>query len=102
MSAARNVQFTVKSGKVDEFKRLMHTEVLPLMKKENGFRQAITVVDKNTGMSISVWDDRASVDNYNTKVYPEVLKTLSPVLDGTPRVDTYDTIFATVPELVQA
>ena len=33
MSFARNVHFTVKSGKVDEFNRLMHTEVLPLVKR---------------------------------------------------------------------
>ena len=93
MSFARNVQFTVKSGKVEEFNRLMNTEVLPLMKKEKGFRQDLCVLNRNTGMSISVWDDRACAETYNTKTYPEVLKKLEAVLEGTPRVDTYDTIY---------
>ena len=102
MSAARNVKFTVKSGKVDEFNRLMHTEVLPLMKKEKGFRHNITALDETTGMSISVWDDRACLDNYNTKVYPEVLKKLETVLEGTPRVENYEKVFSTIPEPVHA
>jgi quinol monooxygenase YgiN len=92
MSFARNVHFTVKSGKVDEFNRLMNTEILPLMKKEKGFHQDLTVLASNAGMSLSVWDDRASAETYNTKTYPEVLKKLNPVLEGTPRVETYDTI----------
>jgi len=92
MHYARNVNFTVKTGKIDEFNRLMTTEILPLMKGQKGFCQDLTVLRSNTGMSLSVWDDRASAETYNTKTYPEVLKKLSPVLDGTPRVEAYDTI----------
>ena len=96
MSFARNVQFTVKTGKVEEFNRLMRTEVLPLMKNEKGFREDIVVLGTNTGMSLSLWDDRASADTYNTKTYPEVLKKLHSVLEGTPRVEFYDTIHTMV------
>ena len=35
-------------------------------------------------------------------VEPLSIEKLSPVLDGTPRVDTYDTIFTTIPNVVQA
>lgn len=96
MSFARSIHFTVKNGKVDEFNRLMHTEVLPLLNKERGFRQDLTLLGGNTGMSISVWDDRGCAETYNTKTYPEVLKRLNPVLEGTPRVDTYDTMFTMI------
>lgn len=102
MSFARNVQFTVKSGKIDEFSKLMRTEVLPLMKKEKGFREDLMILGDKTGMSISVWDDRASAETYNMKTYPEVLKKLNPVLEGVPRVDTYDTILTTFPDKVHA
>jgi len=96
MSFARNVHFTVRNGKVDEFNRLMNTEILPLLKNEKGFRQDLTLLGSNTGMSISVWDDRACAETYNTKTYPEVLKKLNPILEGTPRVDTYETILTMV------
>lgn len=102
MSFARSVQFVVKSGKADEFKRLMNNEVLPLLKKEKGFRQNLTVLEKHAGMSISVWDDRVSAENYNTKTYPEVLKKLDTVLEGTPSVHTYETVFTLIPEVVHA
>ena len=102
MHYARNVNFSVKPGKVDEFNRLMTTEILPLMKGQKGFCQDLTVLNRNDGTSISVWDDRACAETYNTKTYPEVLKKLSPVLEGTPRVDTYDTIFTTIPNVVHA
>ena len=90
MSFARNVHFTLKSGQADEFNRLMDKEVLPLLNKEKGFKQDLTVLSKDTGMSISVWDDRASAERYNAQTYPQVLKTLEPVLAGTPRVETFD------------
>jgi len=96
MSFARNVHFTIKNGKVDEFSRLMHTEILPLLNSEKGFCQDLTLLRSNTGMSISVWDDRACAETYNTKTYPEILKRLNPVLEGTPRVDTYDTMFTMI------
>jgi quinol monooxygenase YgiN len=92
MHYARNVNFTVKNGKVDEFNRLMKTEILPLMKGQKGFCQDLTVLHSNTGMSMSVWDDRASAETYNRTIYPEVLKKLHAVLEGTPRVETYDTV----------
>ena len=106
MTFARNVHFTLRTGKVDEFNRLVNTEILPLMKGEKGFRHDLTLFDKssgrNTGMSVSLWDDRACAETHNTKTYPEVLKRLGPVLEGTPRVETYDTVLTTVPSVVNA
>ena len=102
MRFARSVQFALKNGQVDEFKRLMNTEILPLLKQEKGFRQTVTVLERNAGMSITVWDDRPSAESYNTKTYPEVLKKLSAVLEGTPSVHMYDTVFTLVPEVVLA
>ena len=101
MTFGRNVNFTVKAGKVDEFNRLMNTEILPLLKKENGFREEITFLRGNTGMSVSTWDDRVGAETYHTKTYPEVLKKLNPVLEGTPRVDTWDAVLTTIPDAVR-
>jgi hypothetical protein len=102
MSFARNVHFVIKNGKVEDFKRLMNSDILPLMKSERGFRQEITVLAINTGMSLSVWDSRTDADTYNSKTYPEVLKKLQPVLEETPRVETYETVFTVLPALAHA
>jgi quinol monooxygenase YgiN len=102
MTFGRNVHFTVQAGKVDEFNRLMHTEILPLLKREKGFRDEITFLRGTTGMSVSTWDDRAGAETYNTKTYPEVLRKLNPVLEGTPRVETFDAVLTTIPDVVRA
>ena len=103
MNFARHIHFTVRNNKVDEFNRLMKSEVLPLLKTQKGFCQEVTLLGKNnTGMSVSVWDDRACAETYNTKTYPEVLKKLNPVLDGTPRVETFETVLTVMPKVVHA
>jgi hypothetical protein len=96
MNYARSVHFSLKNGKVEEFNRLMQTEVLPLLNNEHGFRQNLTLLGGKTGMSISVWEDRACADAYDKTTYPGILKKLSAVLDGTPRVETYDTTFTMI------
>lgn len=102
MTYARCVSFTVKTGKIDEFNRLMTTEILPLLKTEKGFCDAVTLLRGTTGMNISLWNDRASAETYNTKTYPEVLNKLHLVLEGTPEVDLYDTVLTTFPTVVHA
>jgi hypothetical protein len=46
-------------------------------------------------VSISLWDNKSNADDYNTNTYPQVLKTLANVIDGTPRVQTFDTVVST-------
>jgi hypothetical protein len=40
--------------------------------------------------AISLWDDRKSADVYQTATYPQVLAKLTPVIEGTPTVETYE------------
>jgi hypothetical protein len=35
-------------------------------------------------------------NDYNTRVYPEVLKFLAKTIDGTPRVQTFETVVSTL------
>jgi len=89
MKFARNVQFEIKPGQSKEFNRVMNAEVLPLLKKQNGFSEELTLLHQDKGISISVWKDQASADAYVLSTYPEILKKLNPMLTGAPRVDTY-------------
>ncbi|HEX4826018.1 MAG TPA: hypothetical protein VFV19_17100 [Candidatus Polarisedimenticolaceae bacterium] len=102
MGFARSVQFVVKNGKVDEFKRLLSSEILPLMKKEKGFRLMLVGLDRQSGTSISMWDDRSDAEAFDTKAYPEIIKRLSAVLEGTPIVHMCETVFTLIPDVVLA
>ena len=90
MKFARNVQFEIKTGQGGEFSRVLHADVLPLLKKQAGFSEELTLVNEDKGLAISVWKDRASADAYVKDTYPQVLAKLNPMLVAAPRVDTYD------------
>lgn len=86
----RNVQFDIKPGKSQEFKTTMEKEILPLMKKQAGFRGELALVNENHAVGISVWDSPQHAETYRTDTYPQVLETLKPVIVGTPSVETFD------------
>jgi quinol monooxygenase YgiN len=91
MQFARNVHFQVKSGKETELNSLFEKEVLPILRKQKGFQEEVTLVNPKGAHFISLWDNRQNADAYNTAAYPQVLAKLSPVIDGTPKVETYET-----------
>ena len=90
MQFARNVHFKVKSGKEREFTALFENEVMPLLRKQPGFREYFTLSTPRYVLGISIWEDQKSADRFDTTVYPTMLARLNGVLEGTPKVDTYD------------
>jgi heme-degrading monooxygenase HmoA len=91
MRFARNVRFQIKNGKEQEFNNLFEREVLPMLRKQDGFQEEVTLVNKAGAVGISLWNDRKSAENYETGTYPQVLAKLTPVIEGTPKVETYET-----------
>ena len=92
MRFARNVQFQIKNGKEQEFAGLFEKEVLPLLRKQEGFQQEVTLVNPKGAYAISLWDNRKSAEAYQSATYPQVLAKLTPVLEGTPTLETYETV----------
>jgi quinol monooxygenase YgiN len=90
MRFARNVQFQIKNGKEQEFASLFEKEVLPMLRRQNGFQQELTLVNPRGAVGISLWDDRKCAETYLTETYPQVLAKLTPFLEGTPTVETYE------------
>lgn len=89
---ARNLTFHLKANKADEFTRTIEKDVLPVMRKQNGFKDIITFVaaGRNEASSISLWDKKESAEAYNRDTYPQVLKSLDKVVEGTPNLHAYE------------
>jgi quinol monooxygenase YgiN len=87
----RNVQFEIKPGKSQEFTNVMERDILPIMKKQDGFQGELALVNENgnRAVGISCWDSEQHAESYRTNTYPKVLETLKPVIQGTPSVETY-------------
>ena len=95
---ARNVSLRLKPNNLSEFTRIFDKEVLPMLRKQTGFRDEITfaVPGGLDVVAISLWDTKDYAEAYNTAGYPEVLKILDKVLDGTPKVQVSDVITSTI------
>jgi hypothetical protein len=94
---ARKVTFRLKANLQPDFTHAVENQILPLLQKQKGFRDEITLCNAGSQetISISLWEHKSNADNYNSGVYPEVLKILAKMIDGTPQVQTYETVVST-------
>ena len=94
---ARNVSFHLKSNMLADYTRTFDKDILPLLRKQNGFKDEITFSSPSGTdvTAISLWDNKASADTYSTNYYREVLRTMSRFIEGTPTVQTSDVVNST-------
>jgi heme-degrading monooxygenase HmoA len=95
---ARSVTIHLKSNSVSEFNSTMEKDILPLLQKQKGFRDEISLVTSNgsEAVGISLWDRKEDAEAYNRSAYPEVQKLLARVSEGTPQVQTYEVGTSTI------
>jgi hypothetical protein len=89
---ARSVSFHLKPGRAAEFTQLFDKDIIPMLRKQMGFEDAIALVAPGglDAVAISVWDLKENAENYARTGYPGVLYALAFVIEGTPRLETYD------------
>lgn len=88
----RNVSMKLKVNSATEFTRTLENDVIPMLRKQKGFKDEITLVapERNDVVAISFWDRKEDAEVYNRDKYPEVLKTLSKLIEGTPKVESFE------------
>ena len=89
---ARNVALNLKPNTANEFTQTFEQDILPMLRKQSGFKDEITLVGASgkEAVAISLWDRKESADQYSRDTYPQVLKGLAKVVDGTPQVHGYE------------
>ena len=87
---ARTVNLRLKPNSVAELTQTVDKEIIPLLRKQKGFQDEITfVVPGGTeAVAISLWDQKENAEAYGRAVYPQVLRALTKVVEGTPQVQT--------------
>ena len=101
---ARNVSFHLKPNMLSDYTRTLEHEILPLLRKQKGFKEEITLTNPNSQdvIAISLWDNKANAEAYNTNRYPEVLRTCARYIDGTAKVQTFEAVTSTFHDLAVA
>jgi quinol monooxygenase YgiN len=94
---SRHVTFNLKPSQQD-LAQMFEREILPLLQKQNGFTDAITLVspDKKNAIVISLWERKENADAYARDAYAQVLKSLVTVVDGTPEVRGFEVVFSSI------
>jgi hypothetical protein len=94
---ARNVSIHLKSNMLSDYTRTFEKDILPLLRRQNGFKDEITLAGPGgvDVSAISLWENKNDADTYNTNTYPQVLKTLARFIEGTPQVHTFDVVTST-------
>ena len=94
---ARNVSIRLKPNMLSDYTRTFEKEILPLLRKQKGFKDEITFANASgvDVTAISLWENKTDAEAYNTNTYPQVLKTLEKFIEGTPKVQTSDVVDST-------
>lgn len=88
----RQVTSHFKPGKFELLGKKMEQEVIPLLKKQPGFRDELSFFDKNKGQAIamSFWDNKSDAEKYAKDVYPTVHKEMAEMIDSTPEIKWFE------------
>jgi heme-degrading monooxygenase HmoA len=88
----RNVSLKLKVNSAPEFTRTLENEIIPVLRKQKGFKDEITLIapERNEAVAISFWNRKEDAEAYNREKYPEIVKMLSKVVEGTPRVESFE------------
>src|SRR5688572_16695582 len=99
---ARTVFLQLKPNSVAEFTETIEKEIIPLLRKQQGFQDEIAfVVPGGTdAVSVSVWDRKEHAEAYHRGTYPAVLRALQNVIEGTPQIHFYEVSNSTFHHLV--
>lgn len=94
---ARRLSIQLQPNKFAEFTKVLENEVIPLLRKQQGFRDEITFAgsDNVKVMAISLWDTEENAATYDGGAYKDVLKMLNKLIAGTPKVGTTEVIHST-------
>jgi len=98
----RKVSVRLKPDSLTEFAHLMDHEILPWLRKQEGFLDLIILAgtDSLEVATISFWEHRGNADAYNASGYPEALRVLEELLDGKPYAKTFEVVSSTLHQVI--
>lgn len=87
----RRIIMSIKPGSAAEVGRIFRDEVIPPLRGQKGMRHDDTFISPALSEAVinSYWDTQEYAESYGRAAYPAALESLSKVLVGTPRVETF-------------
>ena len=81
-----------KPGKFDLLNRKLEEEVIPVLKKQPGFRDELSFFDKSKdeAVSLSFWDSKQEAEKYARDIYPSIQKKMDETLMDAPKLRSFE------------
>ena len=83
---ARTISWQPKPNSAVEFTHALEKDVMPLLRKQQGFQDEIAFVvpGRTEAVRVSLWDQKEHTESRHLGTYPAVLSALASVVEGTP------------------
>jgi heme-degrading monooxygenase HmoA len=96
----RKVGVRLKPGSLDDFVRVMHAQILPWLREQEGFEDLITLAssDGREVATLTFWDHEGNAQACKADC-SEALQKLERLLDGVPYVKTFLVVGSTVAQI---
>lgn len=96
----RKVSVCLKPGTLGTFVHVMHSQIVPWLREQEGFQDLITLAASNGRevATLSFWDHELSAQACGAHC-SEALQELEHLLEGIPYVKTFDVVGSTIPRI---
>jgi heme-degrading monooxygenase HmoA len=87
------IEGTLKPEKKDEFLKTWRNEILPTLKKQNGFVEETLLFETdnpNRGVGLSFWKTREDAEKYHRDVFPRLVSSVQSAMQDPPTVRRFD------------
>jgi hypothetical protein len=97
----RRLLMNIKPDSAPELARVTEDEIIPLLRQQKGFRDAVTSIaaGRSQAASDSYWETKEDAEEYHRTGHQESLKSLLNVVVGLPRVETFEISNSTFHEI---
>lgn len=87
----------LRPDSVNEFKRILESQIIPRLQEQPGFKDLITFaqIGGTDITAISLWETRDHAEASHTASYALLMKMLDPLLDGSPKLRIADIVTST-------
>ncbi len=89
----RVVEIRTKQGTARDFSNALNDKVLPILRKQHGFVDEITLVsntDPDRVLALSFWQSESDAERYHREQFTNITQILSPWMEAPPNVQTFD------------
>ena len=87
------IEGTFKPGKKTEFVTAWNNEILPTLRKQQGFVDEILLFGTekpDLGVGLSFWKTREEAERYHREIFPKVAGSVGHLMEGAPTVRSFN------------